>query len=285
MRHLLFVRFVGICAALWISSGVGEAQTSPAEQEVMRAIDQINAAFQQRDVKAYESLTTPDFIRVTSQGRVFGRSEWLKSTVAAPGAARTGAKYDQVSVRVYGNGAVVTYRSVPGNTGAQPGVVSYLTRIMEKQGTQWKMALAQSTDLQPPAVPTAAMPAALPPWTATTAAEKAALSAFQAIQKANADRDLAAWEKWSAADHAIINADGTRTTRAARVAALKAPATAPVAGAPAAPEPQIRIMVKGDLAAVASVGDNTRSLKVLALKGGQWQQVLQHTTPIVAAKK
>jgi ketosteroid isomerase-like protein len=282
MRHLPFVRIAGVCAALWISSGAVSAQT-PAEQEVMRVIDQINAAFQQRDVKAYEALTTPDFIRVTSQGRVLGRSEWLKGQVGLAGAPRSAAKYDQMSVRVYGNGAVVTYRNQPGSpTG--PGAVSYLTRIMEKQGGQWKMALAQSTDLKPPAVPTTAMPAALPPWTATTSAEKAALSAFNTIQKANAARDLAAWEKWSAADHAIINADGSRTSRAERIAALKAPAAAPAAAASAAPDPQIRIMVKGDVAAVLSVNASARSLKVLALKGGQWQQVLQHTTPIVAAK-
>ncbi len=285
MRQLLFVRYGGVCAALCLSVSISSAQTSPAEQEVMRAVDQINTAFQQRDVKAYEALTTSDFIRVTSQGRVFGRSEWLKGQVGAAGTPRGAAKYDQVSVRVYGNGALVTYRNAPAGAAGQPGAVSYLTRIMEKQGAQWKMALAQSTDLQLPPVPTAARPAALPPWTATTAAEKAALSAFQAIQKANAASDLAAWEKLSAADHAIINADGTRTTRAERVAALKAPATAPAAAAPAAPDPQIRIMVKGDLAAVASVGGDTRSLKVLALKGGNWQQVLQHTTPIVAAKK
>ncbi len=286
MRHLLFVRSLAVCAAWCFSAGISSAQMSPAEQEVMRAIDQINTAFQNRDVKAYEALTTPDFIRVTSQGRVFGRSEWLKNQVGAAGSPRAAGKYDQASVRIYGNGAVVTYRNVPAGANGQPGAAGYLTRIMEKQGAQWKMALAQSTDLQTPAAPTAAMPAAPPPWSATTAAEKAALSAFQAIQKANAASDLASWEKLSAADHTIVNADGTRTTRAERVAALKAPAAAPPPATVAAPDPQIRIMVKGDLAAVASVGGGpTRSLKVLALKGGQWQQVLQHTTPIVSAKK
>lgn len=282
MRHRLFVRFSVACVAWCISLGTLSAQTSPAEREVMQAIDQINAAFQARDVKAYEALTTTDFIRVTSQGRMVGRAEWLKN-VAAPGAARTTAKHDQLSVRIYGNGAVVTYRNMPGGTGGQPGVVSYLTRIMEKQGTQWKLALAQSTDVKAPVPPTGADPAALPAWSATTATEKAALSTFQSIQKANAARDLAAWEKLSASDHAIIAADGTRTTRAERVAGLTAPATGQ---APAAvQDQQVRVMVKGDLAAVTWVAGSNRSLKVLALKGGQWQQVLQQSSPIVAAAK
>jgi ketosteroid isomerase-like protein len=283
MRHRLLVQFIGIGVAFGVSFGVVSAQTAPAEREVMQAIDQVNAAFQNRDVKAYEALTTADFVRVTSAGRVHGRSDWVKNVVALPGAARVAGKYDQVSVRVYGNGAVVTYRNVPATTGSQPGVVSYLTRIMEKQGTQWKMALAQSTDLKTPSPPTGTEPPALPPWSATTAAEKAALSAFQAIQKANAARDLAAWEKLSAADHAIIGADGTRTTRAERVANLKAPATGQAG--PAGPDQQVRVMVKGDLAAVTWLSDSTRGLKVLALKGGAWQQVLQQSSPIVAAKK
>lgn len=281
MRHRLFLQFIGVAVALGVSFGSLSAQTAPAEREIMQAIDQVNAAFQNRDVKAYEALTTADFVRVTSAGRVHGRSDWLKNVVALPGAARPAGKYDQVSVRGYGNGAVVTYRSVPATT--QPGVVNYLTRIMEKQGTQWKMALAQSTDLKTPNPPTGTESPALPPWSATTAAEKAALSAFQAIQKANAARDLAAWEKLSAADHAIIGADGTRTTRAERVANLKAPATGQAG--PAGQDQQVRVMIKGDLAAVTWLSGNTRALKVLALKGGAWQQVLQQSSPIVAAKK
>jgi ketosteroid isomerase-like protein len=276
MRYRPSSWLVGVCVVLAGFGATGSGQTTDADKAVMQAIDQINQSFQRRDVKAYEALTTTDFLRVTSNGRIFGRAEWLK-TVGAPGAERGPAKFDQVSVRVFGNGAVVTYRNMP--AGAPP---SYLTRIMEKQGTQWKMALAQSTDLQAPAPPTGPPPPAPPAWSATSAAEKEALAAFQAIQKANRDRDLAAWEKLAAPDHAIIGADGSRTTRAERVAALKgpAPATAPAA----APDTDIRLMVKGDVAAVTWVNGQTRSLKVLARQGGQWRQVLQQSSPVVAAK-
>lgn len=85
MRRRLLVRLIGSCV-VWGLSGVASfAQTSPAEKEVMQAIDHINTAFQHRDSKAYDALTTADFVRVTSQGRIFGRAEWL-TTVAAAGA-------------------------------------------------------------------------------------------------------------------------------------------------------------------------------------------------------
>ncbi|MEO8679263.1 MAG: nuclear transport factor 2 family protein [Vicinamibacterales bacterium] len=282
MRHRHLVWFVGVCVAWAGWSATGSGQASPAEKAVMQAIDQINTAFQHRDVKAYEGLTTGDFVRIASNGRVFGRSEWLKN-VAAPGPERGPGKFDQLSVRVYGDGAIVTYRNTPAGAGGQPGAVNYLTRVMAREGTQWKMALAQSTDTQPPAAPTGAEPAALPAWSASTAADRDALATFKAIQKANADRNLAAWERLSAADHTIISAEGTRTSRAERVAALKAPAAAPAA-APATDQ-SVRVMVKGDVAAVTWTTNSTRSLKVLARKGGTWQQVLQQATPVVTAKK
>jgi ketosteroid isomerase-like protein len=284
MRHRHLAWVVGVCVA-WGGMVIGgAAQTSPAEQAVMQAIEQVNAAFQQRDVKKYEALTTEDFVRVGSNGRVFGRSEWMK-TVAAPGAARQPGKYDQSSVRVFGDGAVVTYRNTPMGADGKPGPVGYLTRVMERQAGQWKMALAQSTDLKPPPAPTGAEPQALPAWSVSSAAEKDALAAFRAIQKANADRDLAAWERLSAADHTIIGADGARTSRAERVAALKAPAAATAANPPPGADQNVRLMVKGDLAAVTWTAGNSRSLKVLARKNGQWQQVLQQSSPIVAGKK
>jgi len=281
MQRRHFVWFVGVCAA-WVGSGMtGSGQTSAVERSVMQVIDQVNVAFQRRDVKAYDGLMTRDFVRVGSNGRVFGRSDWLK-TVAAPGPERGPGRFDQLSVRVYGDAAVVTYRNTPTGPGGQPGAVNYLTRVMARQGTQWMMALAQSTDTQPAAAPTGPAPAPLPAWTASTSAEREALSAFQAIQKANRDRDVAAWERLSAPDHAIIGADGTRTSRAQRVAALKAPA--PAGAAPTSPDQDLRLFVKGDLAAATWSAGNVRSLKVLVRNGPQWRQVLQQSTPIVAAK-
>ena len=53
------------------------AQPAPGEKAVLRAVDQVNAAFQRRDVKAYDSLLTTDFVRVGGDGRIFGRADWL----------------------------------------------------------------------------------------------------------------------------------------------------------------------------------------------------------------
>lgn len=132
MRQLFLAWVLGTCVAA--AGATGLAQSGTPDPAVVRTIDRINAAFQARDAKAYDALTTPDFVRVASNGRMFSKAEWLK-TVAAPGATRGAGKYDEASVRVYGDGAVVTYRNMPA-----AGPVGYLTRILERQGTEWKMA-------------------------------------------------------------------------------------------------------------------------------------------------
>jgi hypothetical protein len=67
------------------------------------------------------------------------------------------------------------------------------------------------------------------------------------------------------------------------VAELKAPAGADAAVA--VPEQDLRVLVKGDVAAVTWTAGGTRGLKILARRAGQWQQVHQQTSPIVAANK
>jgi len=270
----------GMLAPLAVVNANAAQQAAAEETAVMQAIDRINQAYQHRDPKAYEASMTSDFVRVIPNGRVLGRSDWLKS-VAASGAERPAARFDQVSVRVYGGAAVVTYRTTPPATANQPAPVGFLTRVMVKEGSQWKMAFAQSTEAQRPDPPTGAEPPALAAWSASTPAEREVLAAFEAIQKANRERNVPAWERLSAADHTIINRDGTRQSRAERIAELQGPVTSQVT--PAA-EQDVRVALKGDLAILTFRTPDARALKVLARKDGAWRQVLHQWTPIVAAR-
>ncbi|MBI4503547.1 MAG: nuclear transport factor 2 family protein [Gemmatimonadetes bacterium] len=253
-------------------------QTTADEKAVMQVIDRINQAYQQRDVKAYGELITADFVRVTPNGTVFDRGEWLKA-VGAPGTERPSPRFDELSVRVYGNAALVTYRSLSTGPDGRAAAPSYLTRVLERQGTQWKLAFAQSTDTEAAAPATVPERPAPPPWSSTTAAEREALAAFRAIQQANRKRDIVSWERLSAPEHTIISATG-RMSPAERVAELQA-STEDV---PVTIERDLRLVIKGNLALVQWRSDTARSLKVLALREGRWQQVLHQTSPIVAAK-
>ncbi len=283
VRHVTrSVVAAGSAVLLAVALGLPASARQPeAEKAVLQTIARINDAFLKRDAQAYEALTTTDFIRVGGDGRLFGRAVWMKTVIAAPGPDRRPGTFDETSVRVYGDAALVTVRNKPTAADGRPGPVGMITRVFEKQGSQWKLAFAQSTDLKTPAPSTTPAPPALPAWSASTPLEKEALAAFDAIQKANRDRDVAAWERLSASDHVMIGPTGATTTRAERVAALKAP---PAAGAvPAPPTTDLRLMVKGgSLAVVSWKAGVTRSVKVLAKRGTGWQQVLNQASPIVS---
>ena len=99
---------------------------------------------------------------------------------------------------------------------------------------------------------------------ASSPAEKEALAAFQAIQKANQARDVAAWEKLSAPDHTDHGAEDAHVTCRSAWRQSDAP---PPTGQPAAPgtdQSTYGSSVKGDLAAVTWTAGTTQSLKVLA---------------------
>ena len=224
MERRLFVRLTGLCVIWGVSGITGSGQTTPSEREVMQAIDQINTAFQHRDTKAYEALTTADFVRVTSQGRTFGRAEWLK-TVAAPGAERGPAKFDRLSVaRVFGNGAVVSYRNIPSGTGGQPGVGEATSPHHGEAGhavedgarAEHRRQAARATHR-----PGAGGPARL---VGLDCLGEGGGGGIPGHSEGKPGSRRGRVEKLSAADHSIIGADGTRTSRAERVAALKGPA-------------------------------------------------------------
>lgn len=280
MAARIATALLGVLASLVSMASVGAAQTSIEEKAVMEAVQRLMAAYQERDVKTYEALTTPDFVRVTPNGRRFERAAWLK-TVAAPGEARPFPKVEQLSVVVYGNAALVTSRNIPPVTATDPGVPILLTRVMVKEGNQWKLAYTQSTDARMPAPPSGPEPAAPAAWSPSTPGEREALAAFAAIQKANRESNVAAWEKLSAPEHRIINTDGSTMSRAERVAEIK---TTPPDPSGFKGEQELHVTVKGDVALVTSRDSASRSLKVMARQHGAWQQVLQQFSPIVPAR-
>jgi pyruvate/2-oxoglutarate dehydrogenase complex dihydrolipoamide acyltransferase (E2) component len=280
-QRLRFALVAGLFAAIVQGQPPADAQAE-IEKAVLQAMGEVEEAGRSRDTHAYDALTTADFIRITGHGRFYGKADWLKSS-GAPGPERPRETPQETTVRIYGNAAVVTYRSTPTMFDGRRGPISYFARVFEKQGAQWKLALTQSTGVEAPPAPTEPAPAPLPAWSPSTALEKEALAAFEAIQKANRDSDVVAWERLSAPDHVVVTAEGRRITRAERVRQLKAPPAANAA--PAAAETDVRLSVKGGSVAIVTwKAGEARSLKVLAKTANGWQQVLQQSSPIVVAR-
>lgn len=262
---------------------VGIFGFTAAEQDVREAVMAANKAWQMRDAAAYAKLIADDFVRVPADGRITVRGDWL-AMVGEAGPARPVAKFDEEVIRVYGNGAIMSYRNFPqepGKDGKLPPP-NRLTRILERQGNRWVLVLAQDTPIAEVfEIPATSVEAAkADAWTPATAIEKEALETFLAIQKANREYDIAAWERLSAPEHTIIRTNGNIMKRAERIEQLKTPATQ--TGAATSPDQGLRIRMVGDLAVATWIGGGgSRSLKVLAKTSGHWRQVWQQATPIL----
>src|SRR4051812_26457944 len=103
---------LGVVVSLASITTATAGQFTGEEKAVMQAVNRLNEAYKQRDVKAYEALTTPDYVRVTANGREFDRATWM-GLVGTPGGPRPIPSFDQVSIRVYGNAALMMYRGIP----------------------------------------------------------------------------------------------------------------------------------------------------------------------------
>ena len=126
----------------------GYKPTNATEQAIWAQHEAVEAAGANADQNAYRTLTTADFVRVTSDGVAHTREDWVKQQKGS----RAPARQTNVRLRVYGDVGLLTYLNVAQGPENNPlGRVHWMTRIFTKQtdGT-WKLLMTQSTPARQP---------------------------------------------------------------------------------------------------------------------------------------
>jgi uncharacterized protein (TIGR02246 family) len=153
MKLIISLLFV----ATFASIGMGQPEASPSvsrnadEEAVHKAVDEIVAALDRNDADAFDRLSTPDYTFVNPYGKVWSKKAYLdlirSGTLKVESYSR-----DEESIRLYGNTAVVIYRSTPHGTFKGQELVSQrrVTTILIKQEGRWLTAGRQSTPIVPP---------------------------------------------------------------------------------------------------------------------------------------
>jgi hypothetical protein len=105
MKHLFVITVLLVAACGW---AVGD--TASDERELTQPVKDLNAALVKQDMAFLEQLLDKDYVHYRPHGEVENREQYLKdrkdrsvdfdSLVA-----------DEIKVRVYGDTAIVTYRS------------------------------------------------------------------------------------------------------------------------------------------------------------------------------
>jgi len=138
------MRWVGLLLVL--SSGKAFAQVEDSVKAVeMNRRQALLAA----DTVALSRMLAPDFIEISRLGTVRTRADNIRD-IASGALHLTSVTYDSLTVRVYGDVAVLT--GVADNTGTMRGLpfsgkIRY-TRVFVRRDGRWQAVLMQQTPMQ-----------------------------------------------------------------------------------------------------------------------------------------
>jgi uncharacterized protein (TIGR02246 family) len=133
------------------SAQSAEAERSPRsleEESVHKVIDEIVAAEDRNDADALDRLYVADYTFVTPAGQVWSKAHYLG--LMRSGDLKSGSySRDDESIRVYGDTAVVIYRSSAQGTlkGETFNSQRRVTTVLMKQDGIWRALGRQSTPI------------------------------------------------------------------------------------------------------------------------------------------
>ncbi|MES2127008.1 MAG: nuclear transport factor 2 family protein [Pseudomonadota bacterium] len=133
-----FFALLVLCA----SHAVAVAQSNPVKE--IEAVEHARmAAVERRDADAAARFLTEDFASTNAQGRFLSRQQYLDAMRANPSPIKM--HHDEVLVRVHGDFAVVTGRSIISQADGKTLAPTRYTHVYIRQGNEWKMMTMQNS--------------------------------------------------------------------------------------------------------------------------------------------
>jgi uncharacterized protein (TIGR02246 family) len=152
------VIIICLLALTFTSIGLSQPEANPSaaanseEEAVHKVVDEIVAAIDRNDADAFDRLSTADYTFVNPAGKVWNKKQYLELIRSGTLKVESYTR-DEESIRLYGNTAVVTYRSTPKGTFKGQELITNqrrVTTIFVKQQGRWLTAGRQSTPIVQP---------------------------------------------------------------------------------------------------------------------------------------
>ena len=143
--------FFAVAVLLLAASGLAVADTAADERELTQLINDLNAALVKRDVAFLERVLDRDFVHYRPHGNVENRAQYLEDR-------KSGRVHfdsllaDEIKVRLYGDTAIVTYRSTAKGKD-QYGAIDEQrrwTRVFVRKNGRWLLVESQGTTIRKP---------------------------------------------------------------------------------------------------------------------------------------
>jgi len=146
MKHLF-----AITVLLFAASGWAVGDTATDERELTQLVKDLNAALVKQDMAFLEQLLDKDYVHYRPHGEVENRAQYLKDRKDGS-VGFDSLVADDIKVRVYGDAAIVTYRSTAKGKD-QDGAIDEQrrwTRVFVRKNGHWQLVHAQGTTIQKP---------------------------------------------------------------------------------------------------------------------------------------
>jgi hypothetical protein len=161
MRRFILIAVTGIAAVSLGSASPEAGRNDSAEREIRALEAQISRAVVEGNRAFFERVLADDFTHTSHSGKFKTRAEWMAenkfaSNKGEPNTGKTSYEaldVDDLSVRTYGETAVVTGRTTPKgrNAKGEPirGQYRFL-RVWVKRNGKWQAVAFQGTRIAPP---------------------------------------------------------------------------------------------------------------------------------------
>jgi ketosteroid isomerase-like protein len=151
MKHILIATMLLLIVTSFVSGQAPEQKTSAttSEENAVREVeDKFAAAYSHNDAEALDALWAADYIFVNPAGQVLTKAQRL--TMLRSGELKIESySRDDESIRVYGNTAVVTYRShvKAQRNGHDISSARRVITVLVKRDSRWQAVAQQSTTI------------------------------------------------------------------------------------------------------------------------------------------
>ena len=146
MKHLFAIAVLLLAVCGW---AIGDAASD--ERELTQLVKDLNAAIVKPDIAFLERVLDQDFVHYRPRGTVENRTQYLENRKAGRVAFES-LIADDIKVRLYGDTAIVTYRSTAKGKDQQGAIDEQRrwTRVFVRRDGRWQLVHSQGTTIQKP---------------------------------------------------------------------------------------------------------------------------------------
>ena len=135
--------FIAVVAAVSVIAAPGQA-SSEAERELLKANEQYDEAIMRGDAAVLEQIFGDEFIYTSPKAEVLDKEQQI-SALSSGGLKLTGAKSDDVRIRIYGETAVMTGRfTARAESGGKTTMIEErYTAVWVRRDGRWQLVAEQ----------------------------------------------------------------------------------------------------------------------------------------------